>query len=581
MSNTSEFASFQNLSHGFQNLGTFWGGREFSDVTLVTSDGGHITAHRLVLSLFSELFRTALARCSNQPNTLIYLAGLKGKHLEQLVKLMYFGELRVERQEVEDFLATALELKIGGIVEVKIGEDEVLAKVENVANDRHNDYPAFFTSTDLYEETEPSGESKPTAEDALRQEPLLIEYLNIKDSAKTDEGEFVDTFSNPEKIGTGKAHTSIIPPETNNYSETIQDDFDHGTKSIEPASLKPHSDSDQQLLSESNENHLQPIVMKFCCSDCDQSFKTKKGLWFHNQSKHLGVVHPCDICNKVFNTTPSLKHHIAVAHKGRRYKCNSCPMMLTSPFSLKGHMRRHRGEKEKCDICDQEFNKYSTLRLHKNQNHLGISSEIYFCKTCDWSGTKRGIVSHNEMIHNGKVFECDQCKYKSFQQTALTSHKNNKHNGSKHACQLCKKTFHQEAILIRHVQSVHEGVWHFCDECDRSFSLRGSLNTHKTKIHEKGTSHNKLMQKTKSPKILFCGLCNFETSEKVGLKNHVMAVHTNSHKCEMCDAEFFKEEKLEAHRKNKHEDASYNCDACKFRTKFSRELKQHKEINHA
>ena len=86
MSNYSEFVSFQNFSAGLQNLGTFWGGREFSDVTLVTSDGGHITAHRLVLSLFSELFRTAFARCPNQPHTLIYLAGLKGKQLEQLVK---------------------------------------------------------------------------------------------------------------------------------------------------------------------------------------------------------------------------------------------------------------------------------------------------------------------------------------------------------------------------------------------------------------------------------------------------------------------------------------------------------------
>ena len=119
MPNNSEFISFQNISRGFENLGRFWDGKEFSDVTLVTSDGGHITAHRLVVSLFSELLRNALARCSNQPHTLIYLAGVKGKHLEQLVKLMYFGELKVERQEVEEFLAAALELQIEGLVEVR------------------------------------------------------------------------------------------------------------------------------------------------------------------------------------------------------------------------------------------------------------------------------------------------------------------------------------------------------------------------------------------------------------------------------------------------------------------------------
>ena len=564
MSNNSEFVSFQNFSGGFQNFGTFWGGREFSDVTLVTSDSGHITAHRLVLSLFSELFRTAFARCPNQPHTLIYLAGLKGKQLEQLVKLMYFGESRVERQGVEDFLATALELQVGGIVEVKRGEEDVTAEVEKVANNRSNDHSAFLKSSDLYKETQPSGENISTAEVSFKQEPLLTESLSMLDTAKNEENTYLNTCSNPETIGTGKANQSIIPPETNKDSET---------------SLEEHSDLDQSLLSESNENQVfvdQKSLVKFCCNDCNLSFKTKKGLWFHNQSKHLGVVHPCDICNTVYNTRPSLLHHIAVAHKGRRYKCSTCPMMLTSPFALKGHLRRHRGEKEKCDICDQEFNKYSSLRLHKNQNHPGISSQIHFCSTCDWSGTKMGIISHNEVIHNGKLFECDRCKYKAFRQSSLASHKTNKHNDSKHTCKLCKKTFPQEAILIRHVQSVHEGVCYFCDECDRSFSLLGSLNTHKTTIH--GTGKNK---KQKIHMTLFCEQCNFETSEKTELKRHVLEIHRNSLKCEMCDAEFPKEDKLEAHRKNKHDNVTYNCDACTFRTKFSRELKEHKELNHA
>ena len=46
-------------------------------------------------------------------------------------------------------------------------------------------------------------------------------------------------------------------------------------------------------------------------------------------------------------------------------------------------------------------------------------------------------------------------------------------------------------------------------------------------------------------------------------------------------AKFLKKDKLEAHTKNKHDDVTYNCDVCTFRTKFKRELKQHKELNHA
>ena len=534
MSDCSDFVSFQTISHSFQNLRTFWDGKEFCDVTLVTSDGGQITAHRLILGLFSGLFRTALARCPNQPHTLVYLAGLEGVHLEQLVKLMYFGELRVERQSVENFLAAARELQIDGIVELKRGGEDVTTEEEKVAN---NDHPEFFTSPELFEEA---------AEVPLRQEPLPTDSVNISDMAT-------------EQSVTGKSHSNFILSDS-----------------------KKDSEKEESQLSKSEEDHIvadHNIVRKFWCKDCNFSFKTKKGLWFHNQSKHLGVVHPCDVCNLVYSTRPSLTNHIAIVHKGKRYKCSRCKLMLTSQFSLKGHMKRHRGEKEKCDICDQEFNKYSSLTLHKNQSHLGISSEIHFCKICDWSGTKMGIISHNEVKHNGKVFRCDQCEYKSFQQSSLKSHKTRKHNSSKHSCKLCEKTFHQEAILMRHVQSAHEGVWHFCNECDRSFSHLSSLRVHKTTTHKKD-SQSKVKQRTMLDKTLFCGLCNFETSEKVGLRKHVKEIHTNLHKCEMCDAEFTKEEKLEAHIKNKHDNASYNCDACAFRTKFSRDLKQHKKLNH-
>lgn len=76
-------------------------------------------------------------------------------------------------------------------------------------------------------------------------------------------------------------------------------------------------------------------------------------------------------------------------------------------------------------------------------------------------------------------------------------------------------------------------------------------------------------------------LCNFGTSEKNILKNHKIEFHAISHICNMCDAEFLKEEKLEIHTKIKHDNVTYNCDACKFRTKFKRELKHHKELNHA
>merc|ERR1719430_2143264 len=80
------------------------------DVTLVTDDGQHIQAHKIILSAGSLFFHDIFLK-SNQTNMLIYLKGIHSVHLEHLLDFMYNGEAFVGQDEFEEFLEIGKELQ--------------------------------------------------------------------------------------------------------------------------------------------------------------------------------------------------------------------------------------------------------------------------------------------------------------------------------------------------------------------------------------------------------------------------------------------------------------------------------------
>ena len=60
------------------------------DVTLVTDDGQHIQARKIILSAVSHFFRDIFLK-SNTTNMLIYLKGITSVQLEHLLDFIYNG----------------------------------------------------------------------------------------------------------------------------------------------------------------------------------------------------------------------------------------------------------------------------------------------------------------------------------------------------------------------------------------------------------------------------------------------------------------------------------------------------------
>lgn len=57
-------------------------------------------------------------------------------------------------------------------------------------------------------------------------------------------------------------------------------------------------------------------------------------------------------------------------HTGEKpYHCPQCPQAFAQSSDLKAHIRRHTGERYRCEICDATFVLGYQIRQHKLQEH--------------------------------------------------------------------------------------------------------------------------------------------------------------------------------------------------------------------
>jgi len=84
--------------------------KDFADVTLAAEDQ-QMKAHKFILSSSSLFFKNIFNQNPHQ-NPLIYLKGISIENLQNLVKFMYRGEVRIERDKLSSFVEAGQELKV-------------------------------------------------------------------------------------------------------------------------------------------------------------------------------------------------------------------------------------------------------------------------------------------------------------------------------------------------------------------------------------------------------------------------------------------------------------------------------------
>ena len=102
-----------NISHAFREIRDE---KDFFDVTLACEDE-QIQAHKVILSACSPFFRTILRR-NRHDHPLLYLKGVKYTEVISILNFMYHGEVNVNQEDLQMFLAAAEELRIKGLSQV-------------------------------------------------------------------------------------------------------------------------------------------------------------------------------------------------------------------------------------------------------------------------------------------------------------------------------------------------------------------------------------------------------------------------------------------------------------------------------
>ena len=101
-----------NISETFRKLRA---DKDYFDVTLVCEDGEHIEAHRVILAASSNFFQK-LFETTKHPQPLIYLKGMKSEDLLAILDFVYFGEAKVYQENLDNFLSTANEFQMKGLM---------------------------------------------------------------------------------------------------------------------------------------------------------------------------------------------------------------------------------------------------------------------------------------------------------------------------------------------------------------------------------------------------------------------------------------------------------------------------------
>ena len=88
---------------------------DFADVTLISDDKVKFSAHKIVLSSCSNMFKFILKGNGNG-NSMLFLGGVSSTNLGFILDYIYQGEVNLYQEQLESFLESSQKLEIEGLL---------------------------------------------------------------------------------------------------------------------------------------------------------------------------------------------------------------------------------------------------------------------------------------------------------------------------------------------------------------------------------------------------------------------------------------------------------------------------------
>ena len=103
---------------GNRALSEFRNTTDLSDVTLITDDKVKFSAHKIILSACSNMFKF-IFKDNTHAHSLLYLSSVSSENLQLILDYMYNGEVNLFQEQLDSFLESAQKLEEEGMLGAK------------------------------------------------------------------------------------------------------------------------------------------------------------------------------------------------------------------------------------------------------------------------------------------------------------------------------------------------------------------------------------------------------------------------------------------------------------------------------
>ena len=238
------------------------------------------------------------------------------------------------------------------------------------------------------------------------------------------------------------------------------------------------------------------------CDECNYSVRCTQQLKEHIQLNHLVSIRffhcyfsgseenkmvymNCSQCENTYESKKELKRHILKVHYEKTFDCDFCAEVFTREENLerhKNHVHYPQEEKFSCSDCGKKFQRKDNFDRHQSLLHLSSESEKIACDLCASKfSLKANLDRHNRLSLNkdgSHRFQCSDCDEKFCTGKILKEHHNREHVTL--SCEDCGLSFAAKSSLDLHMKSKKNLP---CDKCDAILCNFKSLNHHKEEVH--------------------------------------------------------------------------------------------------
>ena len=223
---------------------------DLADIVLISDDKVEFSAHRILLSSCSNMFKF-IFKSNKNSNPLLFLCGINSVNLRYILDYIYHGEVNIFQDQLDNFLESAQKLEIKGLLgnqanfeeSLKLESDENLEGVHST-NPQPTEKKSFARIGD----------------NTIYPESLIRDYAIINMGSMT-----------PEEIKTKMKE--LYEKTDDGWRCLVCDHTKSGSKS---SNIRQHVETHMEGLS-------------FTCNMCDKEFRSRNILAHHKKRSHKNL----------------------------------------------------------------------------------------------------------------------------------------------------------------------------------------------------------------------------------------------------------------------------------------------------